>query len=80
MWRLEGGLRCGVTTFHCGQQGGGYATEGGSISGGFPRCYRSDIATLHSATLAATPLPLLPSVSLATPPLRPPSIRHISHL
>lgn len=22
MWRMAGGLRCGVTTFHCGRQGG----------------------------------------------------------
>ena len=51
MWRLEGGLRCGVTTFHCRQQGGGYATEGGSIPGGSP------------AAIAATSPPSIPPPS-----------------
>ena len=77
-------LRCDYVALQAAG-GRGSAAAGGFISGVFPRCYRSDIATLHSATLAATPRPPAALRSTrhtsTTPALHPPHITFvISHM
>lgn len=68
MWRLAGGLRCGVTTFHCGQQGGGYATAGGSIPSGSP-------AAIAATSPPSIPPPLQLRHSPCCPPFHSPHLR-----